>query len=294
MRNFDGVHKGHQKLIEELLFWKSNQKVNVNCIAITFSPHPRELLLGSPQNYLHTLDQKITQLKHYGIDEVQVLNFTQEFSKFSAEKFLETIRVQKNPVSFIAVGENFHFGHNQQGNAEFLKQWCDQQSVDLKLVKAVKIENEIVSSSQIRKLILEANLKKAAQFLGRNFDYIGRVKEGNQQGRLLGFPTANLYPEANICLPPRGVYLTKTQIENESVIIPSVTNIGIKPTLGTGQPLCIETHLLGSSQNLYEKSIRVEFLDRLRDEKKFSSLEELRTQIQHDITHARKVFGLLK
>jgi riboflavin kinase/FMN adenylyltransferase len=289
--NFDGVHRGHQKLIESLLEWKRRQSLPVETLAITFEPHPREILQGTKVMRLSSPNEKASLLSRYGIDRVQIIDFTPDFSKLSANAFLEEVVFkQRHPVGFLAVGDNFSFGYQREGGPDFLKQWCQSKSIELKLLRPIEADGAVISSSRIRQHLERGEVTAAARLLGRNFSIEGVVNKGHQQGRILGFPTANILapsPEAplQLCLPARGVYLTTTTFEGQS--FPSVTNIGIKPTLGPGHPLCIETHLLNYSGTLYEKMISVEFIDRIREEKRFASLDELREQIQKDILFAK-------
>jgi riboflavin kinase/FMN adenylyltransferase len=295
--NFDGLHLGHQKLLASMKAWKAEQKVPVNCAAMTFEPHPREVLSGQKVLRLNSPEQKIKLLKQFGIDEVQVIKFDKEFSQKSADDFLNfLIRQQKFPVSYLSVGSNFFFGRNREGDSEFLKSWCEKRSIQLDLVPALEMGESNISSSRIRNCLFEGNVKAAAELLGRNYSFEETVSHGHRQGHLLGFPTANLIPPGpnqayQMCLPNKGVYFTKTTLLETNEVYHSVTNIGVKPTLGEGHPLCIETHLLNYSGTLYEKRIAVEFIDRIRSEMKFSSLLELREQIQKDIAFATQLIS---
>ncbi|NCN27856.1 bifunctional riboflavin kinase/FAD synthetase [bacterium] len=291
--NFDGVHKGHRALVDVLRDWRSNQVEpdSIKTMAMTFEPHPREVLSGKPVERLCTSHERSQRLQRAGIDEVRLIAFSKEYATIPAIEFFEKHVVGSHNVAFIAVGYNFYFGHNREGTPEKILEWSKEKGIQAKLVKGIEADGETISSTRIRKLIASGHLPAASRLLGRDYSISGEVEQGDQRGRLLGFPTANLYPSSgkigDLCMPATGVYLTTCTIVEEGRSFPSVTNVGFKPTIGENKPFCIESHVLGFQGNLYGKLITVEFKDRIRSEKKFDSLDALKLQIQEDIEIAK-------
>jgi riboflavin kinase/FMN adenylyltransferase len=299
--NFDGVHKGHIHLIEKCLAWKrmqqlANPAVPFKTKVITFEPHPLEVLRPEIKvKRICSPEEKRERLLNLGADEVDILKFDSNMSQMDANVFLNFAIGERFRCGFLTVGENFKFGKNRGGDVKTLEKWCALSTPDRDITFHVaQIQNsdgEKVSSSKIRSLIESGQMVACSRLLGRNFSVTGRVVHGDKRGRLLGFPTANLVPNTHqnyaICTPLNGVYFTHTTV-GES-IFPSITNVGVKPTVGSANtPLTIETHILDFTGDLYEKVITVEFLDRLRDEKRFGSLDELKQQIQIDTSSARQ------
>lgn len=295
--NFDGVHRGHRALVEKLVAWKHRQPdpFKVKICALTFDPHPSEVLRpGTKVPRLSSLNERIHLLKNIGVDEVQVLPFNLSFSQKTAEDFFREIILEAHHPAYIVVGHNFYFGHARGGSPGKLLDWCQQNSIEAEILNPIEADGELVSSSRIRKLIQEGQMIPAARLLGRDYTLSGEVVYGDQRGRQLGFPTANIQPVFQQigapCLPLNGVYLSSCTVEAKT--FPSITNVGVKPTIEGQRPINIETHLLNFEGDLYGKLLSVEFRDRLRSEQKFNSLEELRLQIQQDITLARERISL--
>ena len=289
--NFDGVHLGHRRIIETAI--GRARARGGTLIAYTFRPHPQLVLKGegdNPHQLLSTYDEKIDRLGELGIDWVIEEPFSLEFSTTSPELFFSEILHQRLAAEAIVVGYDFGFGKGRAAGIEALKKFCSGADVELTVVPPFEVSpNEgVVSSSRIRRTLLEGDLPAANRLLGREFSYRGRVERGEARGRKLGFPTANLKPEK--LLLPLGVYATWTVIGGERHA--SVTNVGVRPTFAAaGAPVRVETHLIGKALELYGKSIEVRFVQRLRGEQKFSGLEELRAQIAKDIGDARTILG---
>jgi riboflavin kinase/FMN adenylyltransferase len=192
-------------------------------------------------------------------------------------------------MSYLAIGHNFYFGHNREGTPGRIIDWCKEAHIPAHLVDAVEADGAPVSSTRIRKLIQDGQMIAASRLLGRDYSLTGEVQHGDKRGRQLGFPTANLLPQVQgpgaRCIPARGVYLSASTVGGKT--FPSITNVGVKPTVQSTGPLVVETHLLDFSGDLYGKQLTVEFRDRLRDEKKFQSLAALTEQIQKDVQTAR-------
>lgn len=291
--NFDGVHRGHRALVEAVTAWRRAHggATRVKSAVVTFEPHPVEIL--KPGVFVPRLCDpvgKVERLQNLGIDEVHLLSFTPDFAKMPAKEFFEQILLRDMDTAFIAVGNDFNFGHKREGTPERLMEWCKDKKIECQLVPPVECDGDVVSSSRIRKLIQEGQLIAAARLLGRDYSYTDTVVHGDKRGRQLGFPTANLLPAVGAsgapCLPARGVYLSSATVEGRT--FPSITNVGVKPTVTSNGQTVIETHLLDFEGDLYGKSLTVEFRDRLRDEKRFSGLDELTKQIQLDMSIARE------
>lgn len=291
--NFDGVHRGHQALIHEVVAWRRQHphRQEIKTIALTFDPHPREVL--NPEvnvMRLCSLNDRIRLLEEMGIDEVRVIKFNKDYAQISAKEFFNDVLLQNLKAEFIAVGHNFYFGKNREGSPGKIIDWCEERGIDSKLVNPIEVDGAPVSSTRIRELIKKGEIISASRLLGRQFFISGRVSQGNQKGATIGFHTANVYPSYQgpgaLCLPPKGVYLTSTTIENGKTYA-SISNLGVRPTVQEKSPLVLETHLLDYEGDLYGKLISVEFRDSIRAEMKFPSIEALRQQIQVDIELAR-------
>lgn len=286
--NFDGVHLGHQRIIE-LAIQKARAGGRL-AVGYTFRPHPRLALKpGAKIELLTTYDQKLEKLAACGLDAVVEEPFSREFSTFTPEAFFHEVLLKRINASAIVVGYDFAFGGDRKGQLEQLRQLCDRSGVELSVVEPQRVDAEIVSSSRIRQHLLRSEVEIAHQYLGQPFTYRGIVLRGDGRGRKIGFPTANLIPEGQLLLP-YGVYATRTLLEGRSVI--SVTNIGVRPTFAKDSelpPAVVETHLIGESLDLYGSRIEVEFWGFLRPEKRFSGVDELVSQIGQDVESARRL-----
>lgn len=296
--NFDGVHLGHQELIKRVLdFAKKN-----NCEAklLTFEPHPREFLGIRPiPTRICSLNEKKRRIATLGLNQVEVLKFNEAFSNQSPFEFLNWIKDQYNP-KHIVVGKNFYFGKNRGGNVQLLSEWGKKENIQVEIVEALKIDSTTVSSSEVRHQIQEGKILKANALMGLPLHYDLEVISGDHRGRAMGVPTLNSPPPRNqapsssrFCLPPHGVYITRSYIDGQSYA--SITNFGIRPTFHTSEEgEFFETHLLNyPHQELSCKHLSVEFLDRIRAELRFSSKEELLQRIHEDI-RISKAFHSLK
>ena len=288
--NFDGVHLAHQKIIEKTQ--EIAQKNNLSSALLTFEPHPISFLNKSKSDFnrdfrITTLANKINLLKKYNLDYVIILPFNNNLSSIKANSFIEDILINKFNVKSLIIGYDFTFGKGREGNFKTLESY----NFDLHEINPIKIfdknHNEItISSSLARQYLKNGEIKLLNQILGHNFTIDGIVVEGKKIAGELGYKTANINHKINLIKPKFGVYKTRTFIEDENKFYDSITNFGIKPTFDNSslKPL-FETHILNFSKNLYHQKIRVEFLDFIRDEKKFSSVEELKNQIKFDIIY---------
>ena len=284
--NFDGVHKGHLALFDKV---KERAKaIAGQSVVMTFEPHPLKIMrpANGPQLITHT-GQKLELIEKAGIDVIVCVSFDREFAAIQARDFVSSILVKKIGIKEIVVGYDYTFGHNREGDINLLREIGNDSGFVVHLVGPIEIDHTLVSSTSIRRLVQEGRLEEARVLLGRDFEVQGTVVKGQNRGsRLLGFPTANLSPHGEL-LPKRGVYAVKLLIDD--AVYNGVTNVGYNPTFGdTG--LTVETHILDFSGELLGKTIKVDFVKRLRDEKTFKSLGELSDQIARDIAQAKEVF----
>ncbi|MBI4924597.1 MAG: bifunctional riboflavin kinase/FAD synthetase [Bdellovibrio sp.] len=296
--NFDGVHLGHSQIIKDMIAKAKSQ--GGTSIVYTFRPHPFYVL--RPERHLPlltTYDQRNKLLSELGVDVVIEEPFSREFSNLTAERFFYEILLHKINVKEIVVGYDFSFGKEREGHLENLRSFCKKTKVSLDIVSPLMVNEDVVSSTQIRNYLIKGEIERANRLLGREFFYEGNVIKGVGRGHQIGFPTANLRPESVSCqlLLANGVYATKTRViprvgsKVKNDLFQSITNIGVRPTFRSNEkalpPVLIETYLLDMDIDLYGAEIQVCFVKKLRDEKRFSGLEELKKQIEKDIQAAR-------
>jgi riboflavin kinase / FMN adenylyltransferase len=283
---FDGLHLGHQLIIRTVV--ERARAIGAVPTAITFDPHPRSVL--HPQSsppLLQTLDQKVEGFGVLGIEQTIVVRFTEEFSRIPAGDFLRDVVMDRLHAREVYLGRGFAFGHNREGNIQLLRRVSEELEFVAGEVPEVGVRGQRVSSSKIRELLAQGKVNLARRMLGRPYGVEGRVERGNERGHALGFPTANLHPQ-NRVIPARGVYVTGTLIEGQWRR--SVTNIGTRPTFEAAAESSVETFVLDWSGDLYGDVIRVRFLHRLRNERKFDSIESLKAQISRDVFRAENYF----
>ena len=274
---FDGLHKGHKVLIEKTVQYA--KKNNMKSVVFTFSNHPANFFEREKVRKIITNKDKITTMKNFGVDIVINLPFDEYMTKISAIDFVENILVKKLNAKKIYVGHDFTFARNKEGDAILLKALGGEYDFDVEIVKPIKINNIRVSSTYIRNLLAQGKVENVKEYLGHNYIVEGKVIGGKQLGRTIGFPTANLKFKENLILPRPGIYATKVYIKDK--VYMGATNIGFNPTVRV-EKLSIETHILEFSQDIYGETIKIEFLERLRDEKKFDSLDGLKEQLKKD------------
>jgi len=284
--NFDGVHKGHLNLFNKAI--ERALVIDGVSAVMTFDPHPVKVMKpGNGPPLITPIEQKLRLIKEAGIEVIFCLPFTTEFANQEAQEFVKMILVEKIGIKELVVGYDYTFGHNRQGDTNLLQEMGEELGFRVHVVKPVYIENTLVSSTSIRRYVQEGNLAKAKMLLGRNYQVSGTVIKGqNRGGRLLGFPTANLQIVDEL-IPKGGVYAVTVTLNGETYF--GVSNIGYNPTFGNNA-LSIETHLLDFSGDLLGRIIKINFIMRLRDEKKFSGVEELIAQINLDIKQAKAIF----
>ncbi|HHU48769.1 MAG: bifunctional riboflavin kinase/FAD synthetase [Caldicoprobacterales bacterium] len=281
---FDGIHMGHRKLINELLLQK--RKYKYQTIVYTFIEHPLHVLAHDKEPpRIMLLREKIKEFSRLGVDILLLNSFDNFLLHQAPHEFLEQL-YKKIPIKSFVVGFNFRFGHKGAGNIIYLQKEAEQKELDLITVPPVKSEGEVVSSTLIRKKIQEGKMRDAAKLLTQPYSISGKVIQGFGRGKDLGFPTANLGFSSHKIMPAYGVYLTKCTINRN--IYWGVTNIGINPTFSNNN-VHVETHILDYNKNLYGQYMKISFIDRLRQEIKFDSAEELSRQMERDVIKAKKL-----
>jgi riboflavin kinase/FMN adenylyltransferase len=282
---FDGVHAGHRYLLKQLQQQATER--NLLSAVVTFNPHPQSVLHpGDQLPWLSNLEDRVTTFQHLGVDIVAVLTFTPDLAQLSARDFMSLLKKYLK-MRGIIVGPDFALGRGREGNISSLRTLGDEMEFTVQVIPPYTINGEVVSSTLIRQALVQGKMKRVEKLMGHHFYLKGKVITSDKRGRVLGFPTANLDVKPQQALPNNGTYVTITQVDGKQ--FPSATNIGTRPTFGDGQKT-VETHLLNYKGNLYGKEIRVAFVQRLRDEKRFASSEELKTQIEEDV---RRVKALL-
>jgi len=258
---------------------------------MTFDPHPPRIVRpDKAPPLLMTKAQKLEALRDAGVQGAAIVRFTPELSRWDPEMFVRIVMVDWLGVSEVWVGANFLFGHDRAGNFTLLRALGARYGFKAEKIDPVRYKDFVVSSTRIRRLVAEGRVDEAGALLGHQYRIDGTVVAGDQRGRTLGFPTANLCTE-NELLPPNGVYATTATVDG--IVRPSVTNIGVRPTVDDSGRLLVETHLLGFEADLYGKTLRIGFVQRLRDERAFASLDLLKAQIAADSSRAAVLFGQL-
>jgi riboflavin kinase/FMN adenylyltransferase len=283
---FDGLHLGHQLIMSTVV--ERARTLGAVPTVITFDPHPRAVLHpASAPPLLQTFDQKIEGFGVLGIEQTIVVRFTKEFSTLSAEDFINDVVMDRLHAREVYLGKGFAFGYKRAGNIELLRHLSDKLGFVAGEVPEVKLHGQRVSSSRIRELLARGQVNLARRMLGRPYGVEGRVERGSERGHTLGFPTANLHPH-NRVIPRNGVYVTSTLIEGHWRR--SVTNIGLRPTFADASEPSVETFVMNWDGDLYGDVVRVRFLHRLRDERRFNSVEDLKRQINRDVSRAENYF----
>jgi riboflavin kinase/FMN adenylyltransferase len=273
---FDGVHLGHREVIRGA------------DTVLTFDPHPSVVVApGGAPKLLTTLERKAELIAALGVDELVVIPFDREFAARQAQAFVDDVLVGALGATHVSVGENFRFGHKAQGDCDLL---AGDGRFETRVVPLLEIDGEVVSSSHIRGLVLGGALDYAGQLLGDPFSASGEVVHGDARGRTLGFPTANLLPREGFVVPGHGVYACRAHTADGAVHA-AATNVGVRPMFVTGRGELIEAYLIDFDEDIYEQPLRVDFLRRLRGERRFDSVEALIEQMGRDVDDARSIAG---
>ncbi|MBN2616031.1 MAG: bifunctional riboflavin kinase/FAD synthetase [Bacteroidales bacterium] len=277
---FDGVHLGHQAIFNRMKEEAAKRKGTT--VLITFSPHPRMVLQKDSQNlkFINTYQKKLERIEKAGIDHLVVIEFTKEFANNSSEDFISNYVVQYIQPQLIVIGYDHHFGKNREGNIELLEKVKSNFGFEVIQVSPYYVDGQPVSSTRVRKLLQEGNVREANQMLGYEYALTGKVVRGNAIGRTIGFPTANIEtPKEFKLIAANGVYACRTLIKGK--LYKGMGNIGVRPTIDHGE-LTIEINIFDFDEEIYDETITIMFVDRLRDEKKFESLDALKEQLEKD------------
>jgi riboflavin kinase/FMN adenylyltransferase len=287
--NFDGLHRGHLKIIERIRRGASERAGTA--VVLTFDPHPpRVLRPDKAPPLLMTAGQKHAALARAGVQGLAIVRFTEELSQWEPEVFVRRVLVDWLRVAEVWVGADFLFGRNRSGNFTLLRTLGQQFGFRVEKIDPIRYKDFVVSSTRIRRLVSEGRVEEAGALLGRHFAIEGTIVQGARRGRELGFPTANL-ATANELLPPSGVYATFSTVDG--IARPAVTNVGTRPTFDGPPVTTVETHVLAFSGDLYGQRQDLAFIQRLRDERRFPDLDALREQIAADVRRAGRLFDKL-
>ena len=290
---FDGVHLGHQAIFKEMR--RLAKEVNGETVVVTFHPHPRQVLaIGTEKlRFICSQEEKLRKFEEFGIDNVVIIPFTKEFASTPSDQFIKDYIIDRIHPAVIVVGYDHHFGKNRMGDFEMLSRLGKQYGFRTEQIEAQDVNEVAVSSTKIRNYLWTGNVKAANELLGYPYSVTGTVVRGNEIGRTIGFPTANLdIPNEFMMINNPGVYACQTMIDGK--LFNAMANTGLRPTIGdrADGDFIIEVNIFDFNGDLYGKTLKVWFLDRIRDEVKFSGLEALKAQLQHDREEAKKILSL--
>lgn len=285
---FDGVHLGHQTILKDMV--RVAKEIKGESVVVTFYPHPRQVLRIDDGNlrFITTQEEKIRLLENIGIDNLIIVNFTEEFSRLSSESFITDYVIKNISPVKIVVGYDHHFGNNRKGDFNLLNDLGERYNIEVQRIPAKDVENIAVSSTKIRHSLQQGDVSYANKLLGYQYAYFGKVVDGAKIGRELGYPTANVYVDREYRLiESPGVYAT--YIEIDKIIYKSMTYIGNKPTLDKDEKESVEVHIFDFNDDIYGKYVKIRFVKKIREEQKFKDLETLKHQIQIDEKEIREL-----
>ena len=284
--NFDGVHKGHAKVISRCV--EISKEYNCKSIVYTFKNHPNIILGKEHKSITVNSAKEMVISKNFRPDFLILQDIDESYLSLSPKEFVLEVLLNKLHAKCVVVGEHYTFGKNGSGNTELLKELCKEYNIKVEILPLLEENGTVISSTSIRKFLTEGDIESASSALGYPFFISGEVVHGNHIGHTMGFPTINIVPESVQILPEYGVYATKTTIDEKTY--EGITNVGVKPTFGSDLPV-VETHLFGVGKDFYEKKATVNFYKKIRSEKKFSNIGELAKQIEQDVTFAKDFFA---
>lgn len=287
--NFDGLHIGHMALINTLI--RESKLNGLSSTVYTFTKHPENILRKKLFTPLLTTEfQKVELLSETALDYVFFEEFDENFSRMKPEEFVRDVLVKKLKMKLAVAGFHYHFGYKGEGDIALLRELGKKYGYKVIVIPPIKIDNQVVSSTKICNKVSKGEMEEVFKLLGRQYSITAEVVSGRRIGNTIGFPTANINPEGYLILPKRGVYITKTLLDNN--LYYSITNIGYNPTFEDLERMTVETHIIDFNADIYGKKIEVFFLKKIRDERKFDSVSELKEQISKDMSEAREFFGL--
>lgn len=280
---FDGIHKGHRLLIEEIRKYK---KEKLSAVVFTFALHPSTLFSKEEIKLIDTREEKIEKLEKLGVDVLVSYPFTRETAAMEPEEFIREVLVKQLGSKVIVVGKDFHFGYQRTGNVTTLENYAEEYGYKVVSMEKIQDDHQVISSTRIRQEIKSGNMEKVTRLLGEPYTIVGEVVHGKQLGRTIGMPTINQdVPEQKI-IPPKGVYVSRVYLPEGEYR--GITNVGNKPTVSGEQKLGVETHIIDYSGDLYGKKVKVCLYEFVRAEQKFASVEELKAQMHRDMEYAKK------
>lgn len=284
---FDGVHYGHQKIINRLK--RIADECDGESVLLTFDPHPRKVLFKEQSlKLINTIDEKIKILSNLGLDHLVIYPFTNDFSMFSAQEYISELLIKTLKTHFLVIGYDHHFGNKREGDINLLKKAEKKYPFNLEEIKAHEIDEIKVSSTKIRNAIDNGNIHLFEEYCGRNFEFSGNVVYGNGIGKTINTATANIkVNEDDKIIPADGVYAVLCQLNNN--FHKGIMNIGVKPSINTSNKKTIEVHLFDFDMDIYKKSLNIEVISKIRDETKFPSINDLKNQIAKDIIKAKQI-----
>lgn len=285
--NFDGVHTGHRKILGDIR--KECERRGVELVVITFVPHPIQILNPRSNFLLNSYNDRRLLFEQVGVKNVLELEFSRDFSTMEPSDFMDKYILSGNNVSVFFVGHDFAFGANKKGDHEFVREYCSKRNVDVVVLEKHQNSNEETSSSHIRSALDCGDIELANNLLGRPFHISGRVIKGEGRGKQIGVPTANLDFSSERKVPQKGVYVSKCTVGGQ--VWHSITNIGNNPTFNNTKDIFLESHIFDFDNDIYGEELKVEFLKKLRDEKKFDSVNDLIGQIKADVEKVKKYFS---
>ena len=277
---FDGVHRGHQEILRNMV--NRAKEIDGESVVVTFYPHPRQVLSGDANiKFITTQEEKIRHLEALGIDNLIIIKFTKEFAAIPSEDFIKDYLVKNISPAVLIIGYDHHFGKGRTGDFEMLYALGRRYKFKVEKISEQDVDNVAVSSTKIRRFLENGDIKNANKLLGYDFSYIGKVVHGQQVGHKMGYPTANIeIADEFKLIEHQGVYATFAVIDGK--LYPAMTYIGKRPTMHDDRPQSIETHIIGYDKDLYDKEIKIRFVDFVRDDKKFDNFEALKQQIEID------------
>lgn len=287
--NFDGVHVAHRQLLKKIQSECSRK--GLSFVVVTFHPHPQKILHPEKERFLiNSYEKRRELLEALGVNYLVEMKFTRDFSTLSPDEFMKTHLFSYEGLREFYLGYDFAFGANKKGGHDLAFEICTPRGIHVEIQPKFEMNGEIVSSTFIRDLLLQGKVTEAGKFLDRPFHLEGVVIKGEGRGKKIGFPTANIQVSSDLIVPQNGVYVTKTR--HQGMTYKSVTNIGHNPTFKDGKQLHIETNIFDFDTDIYGESLEIEFLQKIRDEKKFPTVNDLITQIRSDVETAKKVLEI--